>query len=78
MIERSVHKQRAHIEIRHKVMCIPNRSTLWKGAVVSLGTSVFHWFYLNPGRDIKIASWAIHKYMVRMCYKFNDDSEKGG
>ena len=78
MIEGSVHKQRAHIVIRYKVMCISNSRTLWKDAMASLGAYTFHWFYLNPGGDIKIASWAVHKYMVRMCYKFNDDSEKGG
>ena len=34
--------------------------------------------HVNPGGDIEIASWAVYKYMVRICYKFNGDSEKGG
>ena len=76
MIEGSVHKQRAHIVIRHVVKFISNRQTPWKDAVASLRTSTFHWFHLNLEGDIEIASWAVHKYMVRMCYKFNDDSEK--
>ena len=76
MIEGSVHKQRAHMVIRHVVKFIPNRRTPWKDAVASLGTSAFHWFHLNPEGAVEIASWAVHKYMVRICYKFNDDSEK--
>ena len=47
MIEGSVHKQRAHIVIRHAVKFIPNRRTLWKDAMASLGTSAFHWFHMN-------------------------------
>ena len=51
---------------------------LLKGAMASLGTSAYHWFHMSPGGDVKIASWAVHKYIVRMCYKFNNDSENGG
>ena len=54
MIEGSVHKQRAHIVIRHVVKFIPNRRTPWKDAVASLGTSAFHWFHLNPGETLKL------------------------
>ena len=77
MIEGSVHKQRAQIVIRNVVKFIPNGRTPWKDVVARLGTSAFHWFHLNPEGDVEIASWAVHKYMVRICYKFNDDSEKG-
>ena len=47
MTEGSVHKLRGHIVIRHAVKFIANRRTLWKDAMASLGTSVFHRFYLN-------------------------------
>ena len=77
VIEGSVHKQGARIVIRHAVKFIPNRRMLWKDAMASLGTSTFHWFHVKRGGDVEIASWAVHKYMVRICYKFNDDSEKG-
>ena len=43
--EGSVHKLRGHIVIRHAVKFIANRRTLWKDAMASLGTSVFHRFY---------------------------------
>ena len=47
VIEGSVHKQRAHIVIKYAVKFIANRRTLWKDAMASLGTSIFHRFHLN-------------------------------
>ena len=59
VIEGSVYKQKAHIVIRHAVKFIPNRRTLWKDAMASLGTSAFHWFHVNwiesgPGETLKL------------------------
>ena len=68
VIERSVRKQRAHIVMRYEMIFIPNRQMLSKGVMASLGTSAFQWFHMNPRGDVKIASWAVHKYIA----------EKGG
>ena len=50
---------------------------LRKDAMASLGTSAFHCFHVKLGGDVEIASWAVHKYMARICYKFKGDSKKG-
>ena len=80
-IERSVCKQRAGIIMKREVMHVSSRRTLLKDAMASLETFAMLpqlcGFLVNPGPVIKIASWGVNNWTVRICNKINEDSEKG-
>ena len=80
-IERSILKQRAGIIMKHEVMYVSSRRTLLKDAMASLETSAMllqlGGFVVNPGPVIKIVSWGVNNWTVRICIKINEDSEKG-
>ena len=67
--------------MKREVMHVSSRRTLLKDAMASLETFAMLpqlcGFLVNPGPVIKIASWGVNNWTVRICNKINEDSEKG-